>query len=146
MSDLPEDSSDSVLPPPDAPVSVTRIVCQKCSACLDAGDNFCRCCGGLTVVGAANVKTGRLPPSSPVIYARPPSWIESRVVVLLGLFVILGPLALPMLWHSRRFTLGWKIGLTIAVSLLTIAAVWYSVAVLLKAFEPLQDLRRSGLL
>jgi len=132
---------------PATPVSVPQTMCRTCFELLDAADNFCRYCGGMTEVGAGSVKIGRLPaPASLEIRAKPPSWTESPVVVLLGLFVFLGPLALPMLWHSRRFTRVWKIGLTIAVLLVTVAAVWYSAEVLKKAWEPFQELRRSGLL
>ena len=86
------------------------------------------------------------PPASREVLAKPPHWTENPIVVLLGLFILLGPLAVPMLWRSRRFTRGWKVGLTFAVLAATFAACWYSAAVLEKALEPLQELRRSGLL
>ncbi len=69
------------------------------------------------------------------------------MVVLLALFVLFGPLALPMLWRSRRFTRGWKIGLTLAVLLETAAFgwyVWYVIQGVNKDLE--QALRQSGLL
>ena len=126
-----------------------RAVCRQCLEFLGAGDNFCRCCGGLTEHGAALVKIGKLPrPTLCETAARPPSWTENPVVVLLALFAVLGPFALPMLWRSRRFTRGWKIGLTIAVLLLTVAIVWYTVHEVNKALEQAlgQDLRRLNLL
>ncbi|MEI8374249.1 MAG: hypothetical protein WCJ35_15610 [Planctomycetota bacterium] len=147
MSDFVEDSFDSEMPELKTPETVTQTVCRQCFELLDIGDNFCRYCGGMTEVGTAMVKISRLPP--PVSLenpTKPLSWTESPVVVLLGLFFLLGPLALPMLWRSRRFTRIWKIGLTFAVLLVTVAAFWYSAEVLMKAFEPLQELRRSGLI
>jgi uncharacterized membrane protein len=93
------------------------------------------------------VKTGKLPPPVSLSTSeKPPSWTESPVVVLLGLFVFFGPLALPLLWRSRRFTRVWKIGLTLAVLLATYAAFWYSAELLKKALDPLQELRQSGLI
>lgn len=126
------------------PETVTRAVCQQCFEFLDAGDNFCRYCGEMTERGAAMVKIGKLSPrKSRETAARAPSWIENPVVVLLALFLVLGPLALPMLWHSRRFNRGWKIGLTCAVLLMTVAVCWQAAAVLQKDLEPLlQELRR----
>jgi hypothetical protein len=95
----------------------------------------------MTEVGAARVKTGKLaPPAASASAGKPPNWMESPVTVLLGLFVFLGPLALPLLWRSRRFTRAWKIGLTVVVLLATYAAFWYTAEVLKKAFEPLQKL------
>ena len=44
------------------------------------------------------------------------------------LFVALGPLALPMLWRSRKFSLAWKVILTalVAVTLvLIVVLLWY---------------------
>ena len=129
------------------PETRTRAVCRQCFEFLDTGDNFCRYCGGLTEHGAAQVKIGKLPPPAtcgPAV--KPPSWLESPVVVLPALFLLIGPLALPMLWRSRRFTRFWKIGLTIAVLLLTVALVWYTVHAVNQALEPLvQELRCAGL-
>jgi len=101
----------------------------------------------MTEHGAALAKIGRLPlPAGHEIPVKPPRWTESPVVVLLALFFFLGPLALPMLWWSRRFTRGWKIGLTIAVLLATVAACWYRWNVVQawnKALD--QALRQAGL-
>ena len=48
--------------------------------------------------------------------------------MLPALFLFLGPLALPMLWRSRRFHAGLEDRIDIAVLLLTVAACWYPVA------------------
>ncbi len=111
---------------------------------LDSGDNFCRYCGGLTETGAARFKIGKLsPPISLEPAEKPLGWTESPVVVLLALFAVLGPLALPMLWRSRCFTLAWKIGLTVVVLLVTGALCWYIADVWQKTVA---EFRRSGLI
>ena len=107
---------------PDSPAGA---VCRRCAKFLDADDNFCRRCGTLTEYGAAQVATGKLPPPASLPTAEPPRWTESPVVVLLALAVLL-PLALGMLWRSRRFTRAWKIGLTLVVLLATAALTWYA--------------------
>jgi hypothetical protein len=65
------------------------------------------------------------------------------VVVLLALSLF-GPLAIRMLWRSRRFTRGWKIGLTVAVLAVTVFACWYTAKVFNEAVD--QAWRQSGLL
>jgi len=107
---------------------------------LDLGDSFCRHCGRMTEVGAAMVKIGRLPAPVP---EKPLSWTENAVIVLLALSLF-GPLALPMLWRSRRFTRGWKIGLTLAVLAVTVYACWYTARAFNAAVD--QAWQQSGLL
>jgi hypothetical protein len=151
MSDPLENSLDPARNEPGTPQTATRTVCRQCFELLDVGDNFCRYCGGMTEAGEALVRSGRLsPPAAHATPAKAPSWTESPVVVLLGLFVVLGPLALPMLWRSRRFTRIWKIALTVVVLVVTVAVFWSLAELLTKSLEPLQEplqeLRRSGLL
>jgi hypothetical protein len=50
------------------------------------------------------------PPGSP-----PLKWYYRPVWVLLLLFVVLGPFALPYLWKSPRFSRGMKVVLTVLV-------------------------------
>lgn len=77
--------------------------------------------------------------------AEPPKRIpcaERPGMVLLMLFAVLGPLALPMLWRSRRFSRFWKVVLTLAVASLTVlvvVALWWAVA---RLFAALADLRQ----
>ena len=52
-----------------------------------------------------------------------PKWYYGIATVLAALFVVLGPLAFPLLWKSPRFNLFWKIFLTVFVSGLTVALV-----------------------
>ncbi|MBN2022838.1 MAG: hypothetical protein JW809_08575 [Pirellulales bacterium] len=56
--------------------------------------------------------------AAPVVAPPEPRWM-----VLLMLFVLMGPLALPMLWHSPHFTRPWKIVLTVLVCLIAVAAL-----------------------
>lgn len=49
----------------------------------------------------------------------------SPVVVVLLLFLLLGPFGLGMLWRNDRFELPWKIVLTVLVLIYTVGAVWY---------------------
>ncbi len=150
MSDLIENSSASDVSGPERSEAVTRTACRQCFELLDVGDNFCRYCGAMTEAGVAMVKIGKLPsPASLQPREKPPSWAENPVVVLLALFAVLGPFALPMLWRSRRFTRGWKIGLSVAVLLVTIAIcryiwyIWQAVGTQIKALK--QALQQAGL-
>ena len=62
-------------------------------------------------------------------------------VVLMMLFVVLGPLALPMLWRSRGFSPLWKALLTllmVGVTVLILFLMWFVVA---KALDPLEQLK-----
>jgi hypothetical protein len=140
--------------------SPQKIVCPTCCAVLDAGDSFCRRCGASTVVAAGLVEerdagvpsshspcppSPQLPPlpSSPPPGATPPAagqtpWLENVWVVLAMLFLALGPLALPMLWRSRQFSLTWKVILTVLVLLvvvLIVAVLWYVFNQLLAPLE-----------
>jgi hypothetical protein len=116
---------------------IEKIVCYRCHALLDLGDNFCRRCG---------VPTTQAPsPSQPAVSPQPLRFGESRVVILVMLFVVLGPLALPMLWRSRCFSLAWKIILTVLVVGATLAVfwlLWYTVHAIL---TPLQRAFTGGL-
>jgi formate hydrogenlyase subunit 3/multisubunit Na+/H+ antiporter MnhD subunit len=70
-------------------------------------------------------------------------WWESPAVVLPLLFVVLGPLALPLLWRSRRFTWPWKIALSavvLAIAAYTVWQVWYA---LHQWLAPIWDVEKS---
>ena len=49
----------------------------------------------------------------------PTRWYYRPWAVVVLLFVVLGPLALPLLWRSASFTRGWKIVLTLATVAIT---------------------------
>lgn len=63
--------------------------------------------------------------------------------MLAMLFVILGPLALPLLWRSRQFTRFWKIALTVIVAGVTVYVGWALYAFLNHTLEPLRDLLKQ---
>ena len=45
-------------------------------------------------------------------------------MIVLLLFAVLGPLALPMLWRSPQFPRFWKVVLTVLVAVVTVFIVW----------------------
>ncbi len=118
-----------------------KIVCRRCYKILDAGDNFCRHCG-TPANGQGDlpdvIGVGRLPGAG----VRPPGWSESPWTVLPMLFLVLGPLALPMLWRSRHFSLPWKNVLTLLVIALTIFVIWRIWALFGLILAPLQELQK----
>lgn len=125
---------------------IEKAVCHGCYAVLDAGDSFCRHCGtplegGIPTGQPAVEPPPHTPPHSPADPARLPiRWGASPWLALAGLFVLLGPLALPMLWASRRFSRPSKIVLTILVLILTagvVCSLWY---LTYKSLEPLRQL------
>jgi hypothetical protein len=144
MNDLAEKPAKSEMSKIGTPEKTSGTVCQQCFEMLDLDDNFCRHCGGMTEVGAAMVKIGRLPaPAAAAVPEKPLRWTESPVIVLLALSLF-GPLAIRMLWRSRRFARGWKIGLTLAVLAITVFACWYTARVFNEAVD--QAWRQAGLL
>jgi hypothetical protein len=105
-----------------------EVVCRSCKATLGASDNYCRHCGTPTAERAGLSSRSKV------------AWWESPWVVLTLLFVVLGPLALPLLWRSRRFTRPWKIALSIIVVGIAVFAVWQVWCALNRALKPLLEL------
>ena len=103
-----------------------QAVCRKCKTAIGISDNFCRHCGLPTAAGQAGSA----------------AWWESPWVVLPLLFVVLGPLALPLLWRSRRFTGPWKVALSVIVVGVTLFTVWQVWFALNRALEPLLQLEK----
>ena len=109
-------------------IDIEQIVCGRCGADLDVEDNFCRLCGaatreepttewsGLSVASMLGLPSARQESG--------PKLRNSRVVVLVMLFAVLGPLAFPMLWRSSQFSRAWKITLTVLVVAVTALLVW----------------------
>jgi hypothetical protein len=93
--------------------SRAQLTCGRCSEPMDAVDRFCRHCGG---------KRG----SSTSFHDHP--------MVILGLlFLVIGPLALPMLWRSASFTRNQKIGISIA-NLAFIGAIVLAMAAVFRTY------------
>jgi len=117
---------------------VEKIVCRRCHAVLDVGDRFCRVCGAPTE-GPIDPP---LPNTARSARDRPPRVADNPATILFLLFAVLGPLALPLLWRSRRIATPWKIILTLLVALVTAAVVgllWYMIQMFI---EPLKELRQ----
>jgi hypothetical protein len=119
-----------------APVPANSI-CRRCAAPLDADDNYCRRCGAPTPFG---VRAGILPA------AKQPGIWESPWLILPLLFLVLGPLAFPLLWRSRRFTLLWKCVLTVLVTAMTVFFAWYTWVAIEQTLAPLlKEFKQAGL-
>ena len=118
---------------------IEKIICHQCYTMLDVGDNFCRQCGAAT--GNVPTRDRPAPPSAAYRSETKPGWSESPWAVLSALFLFVGPLALPMLWRSRRFSTAWKIVLTVVVVALTVLVIWLIWYVVAKALQPLSEFR-----
>jgi Ca2+/H+ antiporter len=64
-------------------------------------------------------------------------WYLKPISVILLLFFVLGPFALPLLYRSPRFTKGWKIILTIATISFTAYLVFVSLRISRELFSKL---------
>jgi len=119
-------------------VDIERTVCRQCFAVLDLGDRFCRHCGASLV----DFDASGLPVTRVVSAGRSEasSWSESPWVVLAMLFLVLGPLGLPMLWRSRQFSPAWKAVLTLLMLGVTMAVVGLIGYVLHASLKPLLEL------
>jgi hypothetical protein len=116
----------TVIEPADGEVVLAGDYCPRCGSSCKVCDAFCRRCGnaldeqspvGQLAVSAERPLVGNLP-----------AWIGRRSVVI-GLLLFAGPLGLPALWISPRFSLPTKVitsllyvGLTVV---LPIAMTWY---------------------
>jgi hypothetical protein len=71
---------------------------------------------------------------------RSPGWTESPWIILPVMFLVLGPLALPMLWRSRSFTKAWKTIVTVVCLAYTVILVWYCAVVVQEVMRSLDQL------
>jgi drug/metabolite transporter (DMT)-like permease len=107
-----------------------EIICLACKARIDPTDNYCRRCGAPTRGATGLSSRSRA------------GWWESPWFVLAMLFLVLGPLALPLLWRSRRFNRPWKILLSLivmGVTVFVVGQIWY---VFNRALAPLLELEK----
>jgi hypothetical protein len=65
-------------------------------------------------------------------------WYHRPWAVVVLLFLVLGPLGLPLLWRSPSFTRGWKIALTIAMGIYTLLLIDSMVVATRLAMEQLE--------
>jgi ribosomal protein L40E len=141
----------SLLDVPAEPKAIEKIVCRRCFALLEVEDNYCRRCGMPTprVQAAWAQQPGLMAPDqlapaagSGGLSKTGGKLLDSRVTVLTMLFAVLGPLALPLLWRSSRFSLTWKIVLTLLVLLLTGAIIGLFSYVIQMTLAPLKELQQ----
>ena len=124
--------------------AIEKIVCRQCYAVLDAADNYCRHCGRATpnlIAGAESGPAAAIEARLVEPATRPTKGVESPWIVLPMLFLILGPLAIPMLWRSRQFSVLWKIVLTVVVIGMTAVVLWMIWELYQRALAPLKELR-----
>ena len=128
---------------------IEKIVCHACYSMLDAGDKFCRYCGkptGPVEEQPTSTKTASTKPSHPPKH----KWADNPWMVLLMLFAVLGPLALPTLWRGNAFGRRGKIVLTVLLVIASVLVIWLC-AILLKpiieqykeVFRLLEEIRQT---
>ncbi len=126
-----------------------KTVCGSCSAVLETRDRFCRHCGA-PISAPAEARSHRSDAATPdLVPVRPPTGrriADSRAMVLLLLFAVLGPLALPTLWRSSRFSRFWKIALTALVLIITAVIVWILWWAISLFLDSLKQLKEADLL
>lgn len=86
-----------------------------------------------------------LTPAPPSAAPSPPPqgrWYHDVWFVALMLFVVMGPLAFPLLWKSPRFSLAAKIALTVIVTAITGWVLAASVDYVRKIISDLQAIPR----
>ena len=109
--------------------------CVQCGVSIAATDNFCRSCGvsladGLTVPPAnpGQVQDRSNQALQPAGLHPIQKCLNNRLAVV-GLIAVVGPIGLPALWFSRRFSKTTKITTTViyflVTALLPLLVVWY---------------------
>jgi hypothetical protein len=128
--------------------------CSSCGAACLASDNYCRNCGLPTVVPAYEYAKAELIDSQHALAVVPPylstatSWrehsplfavLDNRLLVV-AILLCAGPIGLPALWFSHRFSRRCKIiattGYLLFTVILPLAMAWYSLDV---ALRPIVD-------
>lgn len=108
--------------------------CHRCGNGVSVDDNFCRRCGNechqkscLEDTTIANV----CPPDQVSLAGSndPVTHLMNNRLLVIGLIAMTGPLGLPALWFSRRFSRPTKIVTTvvyvIATTVVPLAIAWY---------------------
>jgi|GEM_PF-1280248 len=115
--------------------SVDALPCPRCRREVALPASACPYCGDA-------LPPGNLSAASHPSFGRPgASWrqmIDQPWVVLLLLFGVMGPLAIPVLWKSRGFSAWAKLGLSIAVIVYIAAlgaAAWWAVTLAWEAIR-----------
>jgi len=126
-------------------LEIEKTVCPRCVAVLDVGDRFCRHCGAAMSPDGSPVSAGAAdwPPLAAPAPSRP-RWTDNPWIVLALVFLVLGPIGLPLLWRSRRFTPLWKTVITalvLALSAAVGARIWHTIRASLAPLDQLRQIR-----
>ena len=128
--------------------------CSRCSVAFQGSDNYCRNCGlptvvPLDVVGAeesieSQHELAVTPSCQSAVATRPvqslvATVLENRAYVIV-ILLCAGPIGLPALWFSRRFSRRFKIittgGYYLVTAVVPLAIAWYVLDI---AVRPLVD-------
>jgi len=119
-------------------LAIASPLCDRCGAELHADGAVCPRCAVPAVADGLQTAAS-CPPVAVQVLDGPPSFLDNRLVVA-GLLLAAGPVGLPALWFSRRFSRFTKIATTVVFFLLTavlpLAVTWYCCDV---ALRPLVD-------
>lgn len=108
---------------------VVNEVCSRCARPLCDGSGLCPDCDAppLPATILPDGSPGQLKPGGPGTTVGL-ACLDNRWLVV-ALLLVAGPVGLPALWLSRRFSKGVKIGVSIAYAVATIgvpvALIWY---------------------
>ena len=98
------------------------MLCPKCQKEIDNQDSYCKSCG-------AEVRTDK-----------PTPWYFRGWFVILMAFVVLGPLAIPLLWKSPEFSKRAKIILTVVIIIYTLILLVIPYLILMRIYSNISSL------
>jgi uncharacterized membrane protein YvbJ len=97
--------------------------CPFCGRDIQASDGVCSSCGkSIGIIGNSEIK-----------------WYHTKKAVIIGL-LIMGPLALPLVWINPRFNLVTKITITIVVLAATVLICYLIYVLLVYIIEQYQQM------
>ena len=120
---------------PEVKSATSCFGCGKpvCATCVTLYQGRIYCPNCYTVVGITNTEVADRD-------RKKKKWYYSVPFVLLMLFAVAGPFAIPLLWRSSKFGRVSKIILTILVIIYTIILIWLTYKLLLMLIPQYQDL------
>lgn len=111
--------------------------CTHCGNPVTAEDNFCRncgstCCGLIPIKDNSELGLGasNIPNQTAVVgVADPVATVLNNRLLVIGVIAMIGPLGLPALWFSQRFSKSTKVVTTVVYMLVTtivpLVFAWY---------------------
>ena len=109
--------------------------CPHCGNPVTAEDNFCRYCGStcydlISVKDNSELGVSNIPNQTAVVgVADPVATVLNNRLLVIGVIAMIGPLGLPALWLSQRFSKSTKIVSTVVYMLVTtivpLVFAWY---------------------